>query len=289
MVRFIEAQDQKEQSTLLPQYKYSINGLEYDIEFPYVTPEVVDYAMNKWFNEDQPMYLIEKEDRPKKIKCVFSTIERWAMFQHHPDLRDQNGTLILPIISLKRNAITPVPERTVAVDQLGVTNIKLYIREYINEHSGMKEYIANLNNNIDRKNIVELIEVQPPKVCTITYSVIFWSNFITDLNEMIQHMVQNFGNKHAIYFSQKLWFNAFLQSMDNISNDEEILNGERIFKTNFTIDVNAPLIDLKTLTTSRLYQGADIDINLSEGIISAAKANEIRDKIDWYSPYKLQR
>lgn len=289
MIKFVPAPDQIQQSPSLPQYKYTLNGIDYDIEFPYVTPETVDYAVHKWFNEDQPISMIEKEDKPKKIECIFSTTERWVMFQKHERLRDSNGILRLPIISLRRVSINPIYERTVAVDEYGTTNIRLYVKEYINPSSQQKEYIVDSSSSKDKKNIVEAIDIQPAKVCEFQYSVVFWSQFVEDLNMMIQHMVQNFSNKHAVYVSDTLWFSARLDSLNNLSNDEEIANGERVFKTDFTLIVTAPLIDPNTISHVRSLQSLDLDIDFEEAIINKSKSNEIKNKIDWYHPYKIQR
>ncbi len=288
--RFQEAASQQfYNNTDTPQYHFTIPGLEYDILFPDINPETVDYAVKSWFEIHQPIYIEHREDERKKVKVIFSTIERWAMMQHREDLRDESGILKLPIISIRRGEIQTIEERTPTVDKDGSTNILLYVREYINPVSERKEYIADYSDTHDRKNIVEAIEIQAPKMVRISYSVIFWANYIQDLNVMIQHMIQNFTKRHSVYASEKVWFPAFLEGLSDNSNDEEIANSQRIFKTNFSINVEAPFIDPKTIKTYRTYQGINTEIFSDEQVLSTYQSAKVRDAIDWDSPYKLRR
>lgn len=289
MDRFqLRADQQINNNVDTPLYRFTINGLEYDIEFPLVTPEVIDFAVLKWFTTDNPIYILEKEDRPKKVQTLFSTIERWAMMQHHQSVRDANGTLILPLTSIRRTDIQQIDDRTVAVDNDGVTNLTLYIREYINPVSNQKEYIVN-NEHHDRKGIVEIIQIQAPKIVKVTYSVMFWATYIQDLNFMIQHMIQKFGKHHSVYFSEKLSFGAFLNNINDASNDEDISGTERIYKTNFELSVEAPLIDSNTIKSIRTYQGASVDMLVGESILDKYTSAKLYSQIDWRNPYKLER
>ncbi len=283
---FREAIDQQRQSKDGIEYRLAIDGLEYDIELPFVSIEMVDKSVLNWFERDQPMYLVEGEDKRKKIEVVRSTAERWAMMQEMEHLRDVNGTLNLPLISVMRQNVTPIYERTAAVDKHGSNNIKLFVREYVNPRSKRKEYVLEWEAK-EKKSIVEVIEIQPPKMCLITYSVMFWANYAEDLGLMLQHMLQNFGDKHDVYYSENLFFFARLGGIENSSNDEDISGAERVFRTNFVIEVEAFLVDRKTITPRRTIQAMRFEAG--EAMVIGDDAVALANRIKWYSPYRLQR
>ena len=277
-------------------YKDSFDGaVDYDIKFPSVSLEMIDTALLSWFNEQYPIVVTKRFNERKQVKAIPSTFERWAMVRLNKDLRDSNGQINLPVISIKRNDVNAIQDRIVPVDKDGTTNIRLYVHEYINGATQKKEYYADYVKTSRGKisTVVEVIEIQPPKMLSISYGATFWSDYMEDMNEAIEHMERNFGNRHSIYVDENLFFHARLEQTANVSNDESIENQQRIFKSVFSIIVEAPFIDEESIRRRRTINSVDIDVKFDkELVLNKEKSDLIRENVQWYgldSIYRLKR
>ena len=79
-----------------------------DFEIPQCGIEDLDRALFNLFDR-RLAFSINVNNIPKKVPVVFSTGERFALTRRAPPVRDKNNALILPIISIKRNAINFSP------------------------------------------------------------------------------------------------------------------------------------------------------------------------------------
>lgn len=265
----------------------ALPNVPFDVEFPEVTLRTIDFAMKKWFTNDQPIYTTNNFNQRRKIPILWSTEQRWSMMQKRQDVRDSKGQLILPLISIRRGSVDPIWERTAAVDIHGTANYKLYVHEYVNPTNGQKEY--KLRNSQDKTvPIVEVIEIQAPKIVKVTYSVIFWSSSMQDLNVMIQHMIQHFHNKHTIQVSEHMYFSAFLDGISNDSNDASVQQDEYIYKNSFNIYVEAPLIEKDSIRRRRGIQGIKFKMKLMSQMDENEKMR-LANELTPHDPYKLER
>lgn len=71
-----------------------------------VTIETIDRAVRDYFDKKLNI-TVETENDKKKVSVMFATGERWKLSKE--DLRDENGTLILPLISISRTNIDRTP------------------------------------------------------------------------------------------------------------------------------------------------------------------------------------
>src|SRR5947207_3206145 len=74
----------------------NLANVPFDVEFPTITLRTVDYAVKKWFTDDQPIFIHNNLNYARKVPIIWSTEERWTMMQKNPDVRDVKGQLILP-------------------------------------------------------------------------------------------------------------------------------------------------------------------------------------------------
>ena len=109
-----------------------------------------------------------------------------------------------------------------------------------------------------------------PDFADITYEFVLWTNFIEQMNPLIEMFIEQ-GNKY--------WGNSeqykFLSSIDTITDASEInQNGERFIKSTFSLTVSSYLLPeeinsvvtgkisnlQKKLTPSRVVFGTEIDL-----------------------------
>tara|TARA_B100000282_G_scaffold294561_1_gene271942 strand:+ start:389 stop:1597 length:1209 start_codon:yes stop_codon:yes gene_type:complete len=110
---------------------------------------------------------------------------------------------------------------------------------YSNKNISLKEDMT--------KNIFEIIEVPYPKFISIKYDVVFWCQYMSQANEMLQTVFRNYqGQGHEIPMKTQNGYEllAFFSSdfsMD--SNVNEFTNDERFVKYSFGITVPGYMIN----------------------------------------------
>lgn len=71
-----------------------------------VTLETIDRVVRDYFDKKLNI-TVQTEIDKKKVSVLFASGERWKLSRD--DLRDENGTLILPLISIRRTNIDRTP------------------------------------------------------------------------------------------------------------------------------------------------------------------------------------
>lgn len=81
-------------------------------EFPLKpsTIETIDMAMYNWLNDTMNLFSVTNKAW-RKVPVVWTGAERSFQIKNDRDLRDENGTFILPVITLERTAMTKDPSR----------------------------------------------------------------------------------------------------------------------------------------------------------------------------------
>jgi len=170
-----------------------------------------------------------------KVPVYYGNEERWKAVRKRGALRDKGGALILPLIMLKRTEIA----RNDLSGQAFPHDLK---GEFINVVRNSK---WSKDNQYDRFSVQQ--GVQPayenivtgmPTYSDITYEVMIWTNFIEQMNSVVELFVNQ---------SHKYWGDGtkmkFLCTTDSLSDASEMdSRGERFIKTTFNIITKAYLL-----------------------------------------------
>jgi hypothetical protein len=94
---------------------YEGSNIPTDFSIPAVGIADVDKAMFDLFNRDNQIYAFSRDDEnseqyEKKVPVVYATGERFALRERRNPIRDKNGALILPIISIRRTGLDQAKE-----------------------------------------------------------------------------------------------------------------------------------------------------------------------------------
>ena len=99
------------------------------------------------------------------------------------------------------------------------------------------------------KNIFEIIDIPYPEFITVSYEVTFWTQYITQANEMMETLIFNFdgqGQEIAITTDSGYELVAFFdQSFSNGSNFENYSDDERIVKNSINLVIPGYIINPK--------------------------------------------
>lgn len=240
------------------------------IEIPSCGIEDLDKAMFNLFNEDLPLFY-EQEGVRKRVPVIFATGERFALLKRKKPLRDRNGTIILPLISITRSSVVNNPPKGSADNQMITHTIKrkvatedVYLQQLKNKENaqnakntyGQEEGLVKTDNTnkdfslkpkLSSDNIYEFIEMPPVKYIGANYEVTLWTNFAQEGNRLIESIMASYnlnaGQQFRIDSDKPYWFVAFAE--DNFSMDtsfSESTDNERYVKYTMTFVTNGYIV-----------------------------------------------
>jgi len=291
--------------------------------------EDVDRAVFELFDKTLAFEVTNK-DQTIRVPVVFASGERFALTRRKEALRDDNNTLILPIISIVRKNVDLSPGQSGYGTPISYRDQDLYIikrrlaeedRDYQNliNKSGLKNQenvskrkfigsdvfpgnIQDRNSQASRrnegnlsyykdqidlapnigKNIFEIITIPYPEFFTIEYDVTFWTQYVTESNQMIEHLMAKFdGQDRGFKITTREGYDHFAYVSTSISSNDnftEYSSEERIIKHTFTLTVPsyllAPDIDGIVTPFRRFLSAPEINFEISEVKSSSTKLTD---------------
>lgn len=232
--------------------------------------EDVDRAFFDLFSEKLPLFYKVSKDtgEQRKVPVVFASGERFAVLSKSTPLRDKNGALILPLISITRNGLEfETTKGAGSSDRYPETIIKKKLSvedpEYQNlinssnlknsEFSRGKKQEDWLQNSgrllyprLD-KNIYEVTVIPTPKYFTAKFEVNIWCQYVQQLNTIIETIlgayVQPGGRTIRIDTKKGYWFVAYFdQAITQDNNFGDYTDSERLIKATMNVEVPAYLV-----------------------------------------------
>jgi hypothetical protein len=191
------------------------------------------------------------------VPIIYGSGERWKLAQKDGFYRDKGGKIQTPLIMLKRDSIS---KRRDLGNKLDANNPQLYIT-YQERYTSRNQYdnFAILNNRIPQKEYTATVV---PDYVKLTYSGIIWTDYISQLNKVIEAIN---------YASDSYWGDPerfkFMAMIDQFSNINELTNEDnRIVRASFTLELQGYIIPeniqkkLKESNT-RWFSKSQININ----------------------------
>lgn len=238
----------------------TVNGLKTGVENPDIPEEFdipscgiedVDRAVFKLFNEDIPLFF-EKDGDLHRIPCIFASGERAFILRKQQPLRDRQGALILPLVSILRNGIEQDVENRAISQGDGEIIIKRQLApediEYkrLLEKQGTKNYTLEVNPN----SIYEFITIPTPRYFKSSFEITFWSTYLQTMNHMLEAFMSSYNIDMAKSFRiespKGYWFVAHVESsLSDGGNADSYLDEERLIKTTISLSVTGYIINPK--------------------------------------------
>lgn len=190
---------------------------------------------------------IKENNEVFKVPVMYANQERWVSARKKGVLRDKNGAKILPLIMIKRTEVAKSTELPVGMEH-----------DLNREHS---DYIVgstwSKTNRYDRfavqtgaKPVTEYLVTTVPNYVNVTYEVVLWSNFIQQMNSLVESFIE-FNNQYW-GTGQERKFYSLVESISDASEMEQ--NGERFIKSNFSVMTKAYLLpeDYNSIVTNKI-------------------------------------
>ena len=179
--------------------------------------------------------LVKEANETFKIPVYYGNEERWKSARKRGVLRDKNNALILPLIMLRRTELS----RNDLSGQSFPHDIKGKHIDVVRANKWSKD------NQYDRfsvqqgvQPVYDVITTGMPNYTDVTYEFILWTNFIEQMNPLVESFVDQ---------SHTYWGDGtnmkFLCNIDSISDASEMnQDGERFIKSTFSVTSKAYLL-----------------------------------------------
>ena len=192
----------------------------------------LDEAVFYYFENVIKPFVYQNGER-REVPVIYGDPERWKSFQRDGYYRDKKGSIMLPIIVIKRNTITK--DRTV-YNKLDANSPNLYgsFQRAYNPKNFYNNF-DNINNKIPAK---QFYAVAVPDFVNLEYSVIVQTYYMEQLNKVIEA---------CEYSSDAYWGNPerfkFRAFIDSFSTETQLTNGrDRLVKGTFNIRLRGYII-----------------------------------------------
>ena len=223
-------------------YAPGMSGKNYAITLKDVDTSIMNYVKNVI----RPV--ISEASENIKVSVIYGNEERWKAARKRGVIRDKNGSLILPLIMLRRTDVeksTTLPgfEHDIRREHIQV------VRQNSWSKDNYYDRFSVLTNAVPK---TESIVTTTPNFVNITYQFMLWTNFIEQMNPLIETFIEH----NNIYWGDTTdhKFNCRFDSITDASEMNQ--DGERFIKSDFTILTNAYLLpeDTNSIITNKISQ-----------------------------------
>jgi hypothetical protein len=276
-----------------------------------------DESVKKLFTKtlqfsEYPVYTANGAIMVKKPSVIFVSGERFAMIKRLRPLRDKNGSLILPAISIRNIGITQTYEDMCSRGINQTTGELIIKRRLDSSDIGYQQLINKLNlENINERgtstrnfthakkeitlapnfenNIWEIIAIPQPQYITCTYEITFWTTYTDHMNYLVETVIssqlpQVKGFK--LTTESGYWFLGTLEdNIENKDNLEDFTDDKRIIRKSFNLNVKTFILpsigNNKRVPVKRYISAPAISLDVyNQELVSKKEIERLKEKID---------
>ena len=226
------------------------------IPFEPSTIESVDVAIFEWLDEIMDLHVTSNRGF-KKVPVIWVSAERAFQAKRSKEMRDKEGALILPLLSLERTGFQKDPSKKgVAWANIppqpdargGAFEIEREINQDKSSNFANADALKERGQlNFPRKNkkiVYETITIPFPVSVNVNYVVKVRTEYQQQMNALLQPFMTRTGNIN--YFTVKKdehTYEAFIDSdFSSKSNVEDMGEDERMYECEISIRVLAYLV-----------------------------------------------
>ena len=189
---------------------------------------------------------VQEANEQIKVTVMYGNEERWKAVRERGVIRDKKGSIILPLIVLKRTEVAkndtmPRYEHDI---QRKYTDV---VRQ--SQWSKLNRY-DRFAVQVGKHPVYESLVTTVPNFVNITYEFILWTNFIEQMNPLVETFVEN----NNVYWGDSTDY-KFICKLDSISDASEMdQSGERFIKSTFSLITSAYLLpeDVNSVVTNKI-------------------------------------
>ena len=196
----------------------------------------IDTAIISHMNNIMKPTVIESNERIK-VPVLYGNEERWKSIRSRQTLRDRNGSILLPVIVIKRTSLSFDENMPLSFDM----DVKGKFINVVRSTNGWSK-----NNRYDRfsvltgqKPVEEFVKTGMPDFVTCEYTIVMMTAYMEQMNDlntlMIEHLETYWGDQTSYRFLTGLG--------GGISNEVEMESqGDRLIRNEFSMTVKGYMI-----------------------------------------------
>ena len=222
-----------------------------EVELMPSTIETVDQALYDFINEKMNIYATTNKGW-KKIPVIWVSAERAFQIKDNKDLRDANGTLKLPLITVARTGLEKSTDKKGGIfanvplapgPAGGTITISKRIKQdktgnFANAMAKRKRGQINFPRKND-KVVYETITIPLPTYINMEYEIVIHAEYQQQINDMLTPFITRTGQIN--YFTLRKdghLYEAFIDGGFSLDNNVSSLDeDERLYKTAIPISV----------------------------------------------------
>ena len=237
--RDLNIRDGNESKTIIP-------GIDFSKQYSITLKDIDTSIMNYIKNVIKPT--VQESNQNIKVSVMYGNEERWVSARKRGVLRDKNGTLILPLIMLKRTAV----EKSDVIPGYEHDIRRKYTEIVRNQGWSKKNRYSKFAIQTGENPVQQSLVTTIPNFVNITYEFILWTNFIEQMNPL----VEGFMEYDKTYWGDKDTY-RFVCNLDSVSDASEMdSRGERFIKSTFSVTTKAYLLpeEINSIVTGKMSQ-----------------------------------
>ena len=248
--------------------KSNITGtMKQILPFKPSTLETIDYSVYNWLTEEMELFCTTNKGR-KEVPVVWVSGERSWQVKNHKNLRDSDGALIFPIISLQRNSFSKDPQKRGAFygnippvkdEKGGSVTIARQVNQnktanFLNADAYKKKsnIVGNMGNpgaqqiNFpnrkkaqDKKIVYETITIPMPVYIDVEYQISIRTEYQEQINELVQPFITTTNGINYLPLKHDSHsYEGFLQpEFSSTNNVAEMGDETRIYESTISLKV----------------------------------------------------
>jgi hypothetical protein len=216
------------------------------------TLENIDFALFNWVDKEvNPM--CKSNDGFKKVPVIWTSAERTFQVKNYKDLRDKDGTLITPYISVERGTVSKKMSKKGAFqgnirgfDRINFSQIMNQEKTSKYANNDASNYYKKLNYAINPTNkvVYQTKSIRVPTYIEVQYTVSVKTSFLQQINEILQpFMTFTRGVNHFLIKNEGFQYEAFIgDSFEVEQGSSNLETEERQYISKISINVLGYLI-----------------------------------------------
>ena len=172
-----------------------------------------------------------------KVPVLYANEERWKSVRGRGTIRDRNGSIILPIILVRRTSLGMNPDMPLSFDN----DVKGRFISVVRSSNGWSR-----SNRYDRfavltgqKPVEEFIKTGMPDFVVANYTVVMMTSYMEQMNDLNTIMVEHLET----YWGDQTSHRSLSALEGDISNEEQMESqGERLIRNELTLSMKGYMI-----------------------------------------------
>lgn len=263
----LDVEEQEGDNLMLPdEFDFAMlpPGSDYklkDIGMLASTIENIDYAMTSWLKEDLRLSVFKNEGYTP-VPVFWQTPERSFQIKSNTNLRDDGGSLLLPVVSIERTGVTKDPARKgsyqahkYSEDKNGRTGRLVIAREIVQDKTRNFAVATGIRANtpgtkqryyprVNKRVVIRSLSVPIPIYINVDYKIVIKTEYQTQMNDLIAPFMTRTGQINSFIMRRNgHLYEAFIdQGFSHANNVDNLEEETRMFTSEISIRVLGYLI-----------------------------------------------